>query len=104
MRSIELFAGAGGLGIGLHEAGFKPDNVIERDLYCCDTIRQNQGLKVEAVKDWNVLRCDVRTIDFEEYEGKVDLVCGGPSCSLDYAVPLDGSPLSLWRSGVELVP
>jgi DNA (cytosine-5)-methyltransferase 1 len=80
MKSIELFAGAGGLGIGLHEAGFKPVNVIERDLYCCDTIRQNQGLKVEAVKDWDVLRCDVRTVDFKEYEGKVDLVSGGPPC------------------------
>jgi DNA (cytosine-5)-methyltransferase 1 len=80
MKSIELFAGAGGLGIGLHEAGFKPVNVIERDLYCCDTIRQNQGLKVEAVRDWDVLRCDVRTIDFKKYEGKVDLVSGGPPC------------------------
>ncbi|MEO6816660.1 MAG: DNA cytosine methyltransferase [Edaphobacter sp.] len=80
MRSIELFAGAGGLGIGLHKAGFKPVNVIERDSYCCDTIRQNQGLKVESVRDWNVLRCDVRTIDFKEYEGKVDLVSGGPPC------------------------
>ena len=80
MRSIELFAGAGGLGIGLHEAGFTPVDVIERDLYCCDTIRQNQGLRVAAVKDWNVLRCDVRTIDFKEYETKVDLVSGGPPC------------------------
>ncbi len=34
------------------------------------------------------------------------LVDGGPepSCSLDYAVTLDGPPLSLWRSGVEPVP
>jgi DNA (cytosine-5)-methyltransferase 1 len=66
--------------MGLHEAGFKPVNVIERDLYCCDTIRQNQCLKVDAVKDWDVLRCDVRTIDFREYEGKIDLVSGGPPC------------------------
>jgi len=78
MKSIELFAGAGGLGIGLHKAGFTPVSVIERDLYCCDTIRQNQSLKVEAVRDWNVLRCDVRRIDFTEYEGNVDLVSGGP--------------------------
>jgi DNA (cytosine-5)-methyltransferase 1 len=80
MKSIELFAGAGGLGIGLHEAGFRPVGVIERDSYCCDTIRQNQSLKVEGVRDWNVLRCDVRKIDFTEYEGKVDLVSGGPPC------------------------
>ncbi len=80
MKSIELFAGAGGLGIGLHEAGFMPVHVIERDLYCCDTIRRNQSLKIEAVKGWDVLRCDVRTIDFKKYEGRVDLVSGGPPC------------------------
>jgi DNA (cytosine-5)-methyltransferase 1 len=80
MNSIELFAGAGGLGLGLHEAGFKPVNVIERDEYCCDTIRQNQNLEVKAVRDWRVLRCDVRRIDFREYEGKIDLVSGGPPC------------------------
>jgi DNA (cytosine-5)-methyltransferase 1 len=80
MKSIELFAGAGGLGIGLHDAGFHPVTVIERDLYCCDTIRQNQGLKVEAVRNWNVLRCDVRKIDFHEFADKIDLVSGGPPC------------------------
>jgi DNA (cytosine-5)-methyltransferase 1 len=80
MNSIELFAGAGGLGIGLHDAGFRPVNVIERDLYCCDTIRQNQFLKVPAVRDWSVLRCDVRKIDFREFEDKIDLVSGGPPC------------------------
>jgi len=80
MDSIELFAGAGGLGIGLHEAGFRPVSVLERDSYCCDTILRNQSLKVKAVRDWNVRQCDVRNVDFTEYEGKVDLVSGGPPC------------------------
>ena len=43
MRAVELFAGAGGLGIGISNAGFAPAAVIERDRYCCDTIRENQG-------------------------------------------------------------
>lgn len=80
MKSIELFAGAGGLGIGLHKAGFKPTSVIERDIYCCDTIRQNQNLKVKAVAGWHVERRDVRKFDFKEFEGIVDLVSGGPPC------------------------
>lgn len=80
MNSIELFAGAGGLGLGLHAAGFRPVGVIERDMYCCDTIRQNQSLKVEAVRSWNVLRCDVRRINFKEFDGVVQLVSGGPPC------------------------
>ena len=42
MRAVELFAGAGGLGLGLSRAGFHPAAVIERDRYCCDTIRENQ--------------------------------------------------------------
>ncbi len=80
MKSIELFAGAGGLGIGLHGAGIRPVTVVEWDAYCCDTIRQNQTLKVKAVRDWKVLRSDVRKIDFSEFEGQVDLVSGGPPC------------------------
>lgn len=80
MKSIELFAGAGGLGIGLHGAGIRPVTVVEWDAYCCDTIRQNQTLKVKSVRDWKVLRSDVRKIDFSEFEGQVDLVTGGPPC------------------------
>ena len=80
MKSIELFAGAGGLGIGLHLAGFHPERVVERDRYCCDTIRENQTFGCRWVKGWDVFEGDVRTIDFRELEGKVQLVSGGPPC------------------------
>jgi DNA (cytosine-5)-methyltransferase 1 len=80
MKSIELFAGAGGLGMGLHEAGFEPVNVIEWDRYCCDTIRENKDRGVAAVKDWRLTAGDVREVNFEKYEGKVRLVSGGPPC------------------------
>ncbi len=80
MKSIELFAGAGGLGIGLHDAGFRPVNVIEWDSYCCDTIRENKSRGIHAVKNWKVTEGDVRSIDFKPYEGKVRLVSGGPPC------------------------
>jgi DNA (cytosine-5)-methyltransferase 1 len=80
MKSVELFAGAGGLGIGLHAAGFHPVNVIERDAYCCDTIRENKKRKIDAVSGWNLTQGDVRQIDFAQYEGKIQLVSGGPPC------------------------
>lgn len=80
MKSIELFAGAGGLGIGLHDAGFRPVNVIEWDSYCCDTIRENKSRSVHAVKNWKVTEGDVRRVDFKPYEGKIRLVSGGPPC------------------------
>jgi DNA (cytosine-5)-methyltransferase 1 len=80
MKSIELFAGAGGLGMGLHDAGFAPVNVIEWDRYCCDTIRENKTRGVEAVKNWKLTAGDVREVDFKKYEGKIQLVSGGPPC------------------------
>jgi DNA (cytosine-5)-methyltransferase 1 len=80
MRSIELFAGAGGLGIGLHRAGFHPVQVIEWNRHCCDTLRANQQRQIADISDWNLVEGDVRTIDFTAYEGQIDLVSGGPPC------------------------
>jgi DNA (cytosine-5)-methyltransferase 1 len=80
MKSLELFCGAGGLGIGLHEAGFRPVRVIERDPYCCDTIRENKTRGISSVADWNLVQGDVRAFDFSPFEGKVHLVSGGPPC------------------------
>jgi DNA (cytosine-5)-methyltransferase 1 len=42
MRAIELFVGAGGLGMGISQAGFEPVQIIERDRWCCDTLRENR--------------------------------------------------------------
>lgn len=80
MRAVELFAGAGGLGLGVSRAGFKPAAVIEWNRYCCDTIRQNQFFGIEPVADWPLIEGDVRDVDFKAYEDRVDLVSGGPPC------------------------
>jgi len=80
MTSIELFAGAGGLGIGLHRAGFHPIKVVERDAYCCDTIRENQKRPGSVVADWALDQGDVRHVDFSAHAGSVDLISGGPPC------------------------
>ena len=80
MKSVELFAGAGGLGLGLHEAGFHPVRVVEWDQYCCDTLRENKARGIKAVKDWNLTQGDVREVDFEKFAGKITLVSGGPPC------------------------
>lgn len=80
MRSVELFAGAGGLGIGARQAGFHPAKVVEWDDYCVETIRENQERKVAAVKGWPVVHGDVKDVSFTELRDKVDLVSGGPPC------------------------
>lgn len=86
-KSIELFAGAGGLGIGLAQAGFEPQVVVEYNKWCCDTLRDNHRILVEEKTvtpdrdpPWRVVEDDVRQIDFKPYEGKLDLVSGGPPC------------------------
>lgn len=80
MKSIELFAGAGGLGMGLHLAGFQPVKVVEWDRYACDTIRENQGFDYSPVKYWPVTEGDVRAVDFSPLGDTIDLVSGGPPC------------------------
>lgn len=81
MRAVELFAGAGGLGMGISKAGFVPAKVVEWDRWCCDTIRQNRKAGVSPVSKWpEPTEGDVRHVDFLPFEGKIDLVTGGPPC------------------------
>lgn len=80
MRSVELFAGAGGLGIGISRAGFNPSAVIEWNRYCCDTIRENQAIGLRPVADWPLIEGDVRNFNFRGIDGEIDLVSGGPPC------------------------
>lgn len=81
MKAIELFAGAGGLGIGISKAGFKPAMVVEWDRWCCDTIRENRKLASGQLSKWpEPVEGDVRTVDFADFENKIALVSGGPPC------------------------
>jgi len=80
MRAIELFAGAGGLGMGVSRAGFETVAVIERDRYCCDTIRENQLRGMSPVRAWPLVEADVRGVDFRAFADRIDLISGGPPC------------------------
>nr|WP_303649480.1 DNA cytosine methyltransferase [Asticcacaulis machinosus] len=76
-----MFAGAGGLGMGVSLAGFKPELVVEWDRWCCDTLRQNRKLEKSVIRSWpEPIEGDVRRVDFKSFEGKLDLVTGGPPC------------------------
>jgi DNA (cytosine-5)-methyltransferase 1 len=80
VRSVELFAGAGGLALGCHLAGFAPELVVEWDRWACDTVRENRSAGFPLVLDWEVEEGDVRKIDWARVAGDVDLVAGGPPC------------------------
>lgn len=71
--SIELFAGGGGLALGMHKAGFKHLLLNEFDKDACATLRKN-------MPHWNVVEGDIHDIDFTPYAGKVDFLSGGFPC------------------------
>ena len=71
--SIELFAGGGGLALGMEKAGFKHVLLNEFDKSACATLRKNRP-------SWNVVEGDIHDISFKEYEGKVDFLSGGFPC------------------------
>ncbi|MDB3870141.1 DNA (cytosine-5-)-methyltransferase, partial [Candidatus Thioglobus sp.] len=71
-NSIELFAGAGGLAIGLEKSGFNAVALNEIDKNACATLRKNRPI-------WNVLEGDISKIDFSEYKD-IDFLSGGFPC------------------------
>ena len=83
LTSVELFAGAGGLAMGVGLAGFKSCGVVEWDRWACDSIRQNQERGHPLVAEWPLFEGDVRHwidhVDTSSMEG-LDLVAGGPPC------------------------
>jgi DNA (cytosine-5)-methyltransferase 1 len=80
VRAVEIFAGAGGLALGVSQAGFSHDAVIECDEYACETIRANQKRRVKLVNDWPLFQRDIADFDFSSIPNGLDLLCGGPPC------------------------
>ncbi len=72
-KVLELFAGAGGLAVGLEKAGLKCVALNEIDKFACATLRKNRP-------NWNVLEGDIKSFNFSEYHNKVDIVTGGFPC------------------------
>ena len=73
VTAIELFAGAGGLALGLEQAGIHTLEYVEIDKFSCETLKKNRP-------NWNVVCDDIHNVDFTEYKGKVDIVTGGFPC------------------------
>lgn len=92
---VSLFSGAGGLDIGLEQAGFSTVVCVENDINCRETLRYNKP-------EWKLFESpvwigngimkerepgDIRTIDTDELlsfaglkKGQTDLVVGGAPC------------------------
>jgi DNA (cytosine-5)-methyltransferase 1 len=78
MDTIELFAGGGGLALGLHDAGFTPVAVVERDSDSCITLRENWHRAMGS--NLRLFDKDIRHVDLTQWQDRVDLVSGGPPC------------------------
>jgi len=78
-RCVELFAGAGGLALGLEQAGFQEECLVEWDKYACDTLRLNRP-------NWNVVQGDIVEISekgirhYIDKDIEIDLLSGGYPC------------------------
>lgn len=75
--SVELFAGAGGLALGLENAGFHHNLLVEIDRHAAATLKSNRP-------QWNVVCADAREVSYNELSA--DVVTGGFPCqSFSYA-------------------
>lgn len=76
-KALDLFAGCGGLSLGLSEAGFNVIAAVEIDQWAADTYRRNH-------LDGEVIQADIKSLKSEflreRFRGTVDLVAGGPPC------------------------
>ena len=73
LTSVEICAGAGGQALGLEQAGFAHEAVVELDADACETLRRNRGA------EWKVNQDDVANLDGRAYAG-LDLLAGGVPC------------------------
>jgi DNA (cytosine-5)-methyltransferase 1 len=80
LRSIELFAGGGGLALGLHQAGVEHAALVEWDSRACSTLRHNAAGCWDEATIWDGdVREWIKAAETEELN-EVDVVAGGPPC------------------------
>ena len=72
-KIIELFAGCGGLALGLEQAGFQNVLVNEIDTDAANTLKKNRP-------NWNVINDDVANVDFKNFRDQIDMISGGFPC------------------------
>ena len=73
IKTIELFAGCGGMALGLENAGVRHELLVEVSKDCVNTLQKNR-------QNWTIFQEDVSNIDFQQYYGKIDIVSGGFPC------------------------
>jgi len=88
-KYIDLFAGCGGLSLGLHNAGWKGTFAIEKSIDAFKTLEHNL-IKKKKHFDWphwlDQRNHDINDVldnnkeQLQKLRGEIDLVAGGPPC------------------------
>ncbi|HWV84679.1 MAG TPA: DNA cytosine methyltransferase [Capillimicrobium sp.] len=100
--SIELFAGGGGMALGLHLAGFSHKAVNELDGRSVETLEANR----RQVGGWPLKPGDVTKQAWDGFHRDVTLIAGGAPCqpfSIGGVHRGDGDPRNLWPAFIDVV-
>lgn len=106
LTSIELFAGGGGMALGLHQAGFEHLAVNELDTRSLGTLRSNAPNLPRRRMSWPILGGDVREQSWSTFQDEVALCAGGAPCqpfSLGGAHRGHVDQRNLWPAFIDVV-
>lgn len=78
--NVNLFAGGGGLALGLKLAGYKATYLYEIDETAQETLKRNRLSKKQKPDDWETHLGDVTKVDWKESDGPVKILAAGVPC------------------------
>lgn len=104
MRTMHVFAGAGGGLLADLILGHNPVCAVEWDAHCCAVLRERAG--AGWFPGLHVHEGDVRLFDPSDYAGRVDCIAAGFPCqdisSAGKGAGLDGERSGLWSQVVRV--
>ncbi|WP_338176048.1 DNA cytosine methyltransferase [Candidatus Dormiibacter inghamiae] len=85
LTALSLFAGAGGLDLGIEQAGYRVIAAIEKDVTAVETLNRNRGRffpDLGVVHPLDITAVEPRALmnDLGLAAGDLDLLVGGPPC------------------------
>lgn len=79
-KMVDLFAGCGGLSLGMEQAGFTPWFVNEIVEQFCNTYKYNHKLSDEHYYVGDIAKLNEDIDSYGELLSDITIVCGGPPC------------------------